>query len=32
MYVYALAATILSLKFGAAKHFVTRNEDDEADP
>ena len=31
-YAYALATTALSPKLGAAKHFVTKNEDGETDP
>ena len=31
-YAYALATTALSPKLGAAKHFVTKSEDGEADP
>ncbi len=31
-YAYALVTTALSPKLGAAKHFVTKNEDGESDP
>ena len=31
-YVHALATTALSPKLGAAKHFITKNEDGESDP
>jgi hypothetical protein len=31
-YAYALATTAMSPKLGAAKHFVTKNEDGESDP
>jgi hypothetical protein len=31
-YAYALATTALSPKLGAAKHFITKNEDGESDP
>jgi hypothetical protein len=31
-YVYALVTTAMSPKLGAAKHFITMNEDGEMDP